>query len=153
TLVEAALVGDLEVADFLDRVPPEFDPDRMLFSGGKHVENATPYGEFAAFLHHVDPGVSDRGEAPYHVLEVHVITGPQRDRFQVTEIRNLWLTHAADWRHDHIEPPGGRVVRVRVPQPAQDGKAAAHGVGTGGQALVRKGLPSGVLLDRLGGEQ
>ena len=45
---DAALVGDLEVADLLDRVAEELDPQRMLLGGREDVDDAAADGDLAA---------------------------------------------------------------------------------------------------------
>ena len=55
--LQGALVGDLEVADLLDVVAPELHPQRVLLGRREDVEDAAAYGELAALLDQLDPGV------------------------------------------------------------------------------------------------
>ena len=74
--LEAALVGDLEPADLLDRVAPELDPDRVLLGRREDVEDAAAHGELAAPLDQVGAGVGRRGERLDDVLQRALVARP-----------------------------------------------------------------------------
>ena len=67
--LEAALVGDLEPADLLDRVAPELDADRVVLGGREDVEDAAAHGELAAPLDQVGAGVGRGREVLDDLLE------------------------------------------------------------------------------------
>ena len=75
---ERALVGDGEVADLLDVVAPELDPDRVLLGRREDVEDAAADGELAPLLDQLDPRVADRDQPLDQVLEVDDVADPGR---------------------------------------------------------------------------
>ena len=83
--LEAALVGDLEPADLLDRVAPELDPQRVLLGRREDVEDAAAHGELAAPLDQVGAGVGRGREVLDDLLEGRLVAGLERDRLEVAE--------------------------------------------------------------------
>jgi hypothetical protein len=73
---DAALVGDLEVADLFDRVAEELDPERMLLGGREHVHDAAAHGDLAAAADHVGPRVADLDQPGEQVVEFARLAGP-----------------------------------------------------------------------------
>jgi hypothetical protein len=122
---EAALVGDLERPDLLDRVAPPLDADRVLLRRREDVEDAAPHRELAALLDQLDAGVGEVDEAADHGVEaaVHVLAGGQLDRLEVAQARDLRLEQAADRRDHHVQGTGCRVIGAGVGQPPQDRQA------------------------------
>ena len=93
--VQAALVGDPEVADLLDAVAPELHPQRVFLGGREHVQDAAAHGDLAAVLDQVGADVADVHQAGDGLLEVGVLAGPQRDRLQVAQPADHRLEQAA----------------------------------------------------------
>ena len=140
---DAALVGDLEVADLLDRVAEELDPQRVLLGGREHVHDAAAHGDLAAAPNQVGPRVADFDQPGEQVVELARLAGPQRDRLEVAQPGHDRLQQAPDRRHHDrqraVRLAGGR----RVGEPAQHGEPLPHRVRTRRQPLVRQGLPTG----------
>ena len=148
--LQAALVGDLEPAHLLDRVPPELDPDRVLLGGREDVEDAAAHGELAPLLHHVHPGIGRRHERLGDLGEGTVLSRPQRHRFQVAQPLDHRLQQRANAGHHDPHRPGLRLGVVRVGQAAQGGQPAANRVRAGAEPFVRQGLPGGEGGDDVG---
>ena len=66
---EGALVGDGEVAHFVEFVAEEFEADGGSCGGREDVDNAASYGVFAALGNQVYAGVCGIVEASYYVFE------------------------------------------------------------------------------------
>ena len=75
--LQAPLVGHAELADLLDLVAEELDPQRMLLGGREHVDDAAAHGHLAAALHQVGAGVADLDQAGEHVVEGGGLARPQ----------------------------------------------------------------------------
>ena len=104
--LERALVGDLEVADLLDLVAPELDPQRVLLGRREDVEDAAAHGEVAALLDQLDAGVAGRDQSrDDRRSRSAVVAGAQLDRLQLAEARHLRLQHRAHRRHDDRSRP------------------------------------------------
>jgi hypothetical protein len=151
--VEGALVGDLEGADLLDLVAPELDAEGVFLGRGEDVEDAAADGELAAFLDELDAGVGGGGQGLGDVVEVGVLAGAQGDGFEVAEALDLGLEDGADGCDDDGDGAGFRVAGAGVGEAAEDGEAAADGVGAGGEPFVGQGLPGGELDDAVGGQE
>ena len=95
-VVQAALVGHPELADLLDLVAEELDPQRMLLGGREHVEDAAADGDLAAVLDQVGAGVADLDQPGEHVVEVGRLARAQRHRLEVAEPADDRLQQAAD---------------------------------------------------------
>ena len=149
--LQGALVGDLEVADLLDVVAPELDPQRVLLGRREDVEDAAAHRELAALLDQFDPGVRGGGQRRRRPRPRSALCPvPQGHRLQVAEALDLRLEHGADGRDDDARPgPAAGSSVARVGEPAQHGEAAADGVGARGEPLVRQRLPGRVLDDAL----
>ena len=146
---QAALVGDLEVADLLDRVAEELDPERMFLDGREDIKNAAANSDVAAILHQVGTRVTSFHEPGEHVVEVGFLTGPQSDRLDVAEASHDGLQQAPYWGDDHLERAGRRITWVRVRQPAEHGEPLPDGVRTWREPFVRQRLPGREAYDRL----
>ncbi len=151
--LQGPLVGDLEVADLLDVVAPELDPERVLLGRREDVEDAAADRELAALLDEFDAGVRGRGERLDRLVQIGAPPGAQRDGLQVAEPLHLRLQHRADGRDHHGHRAGLRVVGAGVGEAAQHGEAPAHGVGARGEPLVRQRLPRRVLDDAVRRQQ
>ena len=117
--LDRTLVGDLEVADLLDLVAPELDPERMLLGRREDVEDSAAHREVASLLDEVRAGVAGCDEVGHDVGELAPgVADLQRHRHELAQTRNLRLQHRSDRRDDDIEWPRGRVVRLGVSQPA-----------------------------------
>ncbi len=119
--LEAALVGDLEPADLLDRVAPELDPERVLLGGREDVEDAAAHGELAAPLDEVGAGVGRRGQRLDDLLERDVVAGLERDRRQVAQA--LGRSAAAPRAPARRPPTSGAVACRRRPRGGSAGAA------------------------------
>ena len=150
---QAALVCSPEAADFLDRVAPELDPQRVLFCGREHVQDAAPHGDLAAVLHQVRASVPDLDQPGHGGLEVGGLPGTQLDGLQVTEPGDHRLEQASHRGHHRGERAGLRAGRVRVSEPAQHREPLAGGVGTRGEPFMRQRLPGREVGDGLGRKQ
>ena len=150
---DAALVGDLEVADLLDRVAEELDPQRVLLGGREHVHDAAAHGDLAAAADHVGPRVADLDQPGEQVVEFARLAGPQRDRLEVAEPGHDRLQQAPDRRHDDrqraVRLTGGR----RVGEPPQHGEPLPDRVRARRQPLVRQGLPAGEARHAVRGQE
>ena len=150
---DAALVGDLEVADLLDRVAEELDPERVLLGGREHVHDAAAHGDLAAAADHVGPRVADLDQPGEQVVEFARLAGLQRDRLEVAEPGHDRLQQAPDRRHDDrqraVRLAGGR----RVGEPPQHGEPLPDRVRARRQPLVRQGLPAGEARHAVRGEE
>ena len=94
--LQAALVGDLEGPDLLDRVAPELDPERMLLSRREDIQDAAADGDIAALFHQVGPRVADVDQPDHDLVQVGLLAGPQHDRLQLAEPADDRLQQAAD---------------------------------------------------------
>ncbi len=139
--VQAALVGDPEVADLLDAVPPELHPQRVFLGGREHVQDAAAHGDLAAVLDQVGAHVADVHQPGDGLLEVGVLACAQRHRFQVAQPADHRLQQAAHRADQHGDRAGLRAARVRVGQPAQHGQPPPGGVRTRRDPFVRQGFP------------
>ena len=140
--LEAALVGDLEPADLLDRVAPELDAQRVLLGRREHVEDAAAHREVPAPLDEVGACVGGVGEGLDDLVEGALVAGLEGDRGEVAEALDDRLQGRADRGDDDAQRPVCRVVRVGVGQAAQHGEPAADRVGARAEPLVRQGLPA-----------
>ena len=153
--LERALVGDLEVADLLDVVAPELDPQRVLLGRREDVQDAAADGEVAALLDQLGPRVAGRDQVGDDVGQ---LAAARRRRAAATGTSSprpgtCGCSSDAD-RGDHDrQRPGGRVVGGRVGEPAQHGQPLPDRVGAGREPLVRQGLPARVERDLVGGQQ
>ena len=125
---DAALVGDLEVTDLLDRVAEELDPQRVFLGGREHVDDAAAHRDLTAAGDEVDPGVADLDQPGEQVVEFARLADMQLDRLEVAEAGHDRLQQAPDRRHHH----GQRAVRLavgrRVGEPPEHGDPLPHGV-------------------------
>src|ERR1700751_1876233 len=87
---DAALVGDLEVANLLDRVAEELDPERVLLGRREHVHDAAAHGDLAAAAHQVGPRIADLDQPGEQVVELALLAGGKRDRLEGTEPGPGW---------------------------------------------------------------
>ena len=140
-VVGGALVGDHEVAQVIDRVTEEVDPDRVFLGGGEDVDDATPDGELAASLHHVDRQVGGCDEGRRDLVDAVLLAPPQPDRRDVGQACHLRLEQGA---HRGDDDPRGRPV-VLAGQSPQHLQASADGVGARAEPLVRQRLPGRVV--------
>ena len=115
---DAALVGDLEVADLLDRVAEELDPQRVFLGGREHVDDAAAHGDLAAAADDVGPGVADLDQPGEQVVEFARLADLQRDRLEVAEAGHDRLQQAPDRRHHDRQRP------VRLARARPGGRAA-----------------------------
>ena len=139
--VQAALVGDPEVADLLDAVAPELHPQRVFLGGREHVQDAAAHGDLAAVLDQVGAHVADVHQPGDGLLEVGVLAWAQRHRFQVAQPADHRLQQAAHRADQHGDRAGLRAARVRVGQPAQHGQPPPGGVRARRDPFVRQGFP------------
>ncbi|CAM5275515.1 hypothetical protein SGRIM128S_04483 [Streptomyces griseomycini] len=151
--LQGPLVGDLEVADLLDVVAPELDPQRVFLGGREHVEDAAAHRELAALLDQLHARVRGGGERLDDLVQVGALPGPQGDGLQIAQPFDLRLEYGAHGRHDDGDRAGLGVVGAGVGQAAQHGQAAADGVAAGAEPLVRQRLPRRVLHDPLRRDQ
>ena len=151
--LQAALVGDLEPADLLDRVAPELDPERVLLGRGEDVEDAAAHRELAAALDQVGAGVGRRGQRLDDVLQRALVAGGEVDRGQLAQALDQRLQHRADRGDDDVERAVRRVVLVGVGQPAQHREPAPDGVAARAEPLVRQRLPGREVGDAVGGQE
>ena len=148
---EAALVGDGELAQLVDGVAEELDPDRVGGRRREHVDDAAAHGELAAPLDHVDPVVGRVGQVADDVVEVDLVAGAQPGLAQVAEADRERLHDAADRGDEDAEGAVG--VLVGVGEAAQHLQPLGDGVAARAQPLVRERLPGGEADDgRLGQE-
>ena len=125
---DAALVGDLEVADLLDLLAEELDPQRVFLGGREHVDDAAPHGDLAAAPDHVDPGVADLDQPGEQVVEFVHLADLQRDRLEVAEAGHDRLQQAPDRRHHDRKRPVRLAFLRRVREPPEHGDPLPHGV-------------------------
>ncbi|CAM5624032.1 hypothetical protein SGRIM128S_05365 [Streptomyces griseomycini] len=140
--LQGPLVGDLEVADLLDVVAPELDPQRVFLGGREHVEDAAAHRELAALLDQLHARVRGGGERLDDLVQVGALPGPQGDGLQIAQPFDLRLEYGAHGRHDDGDRAGLGVVGAGVGQAAQHGQAAADGVAAGAEPLVRAASPT-----------
>ena len=103
----AALVGDLEDADLLDRVAEELDPQRVLLGRREHIEQSAADRELAALGDYLRARVADVDEPRDHVVLVGLVSFAQPDRLQVAEPGHDRLQHAPHRRDDDLEQAAG----------------------------------------------
>ncbi len=139
--LEAALVGDLEPADLLDRVAPELDPDGVVLGGREHVQDATTHGELAAALHQVGARVCRCREVLDDPLEGCVVPGLEGYGGKVAQALGHRLQDGSHRCHDHVERAIGGIGGIGVLEPAQHRQPLAHGVTARAEPLVGQGLP------------
>ena len=140
---DAALVGDLEVADLLDRVAEELHPQRMLLGRREDVDDAAAHRDLAAGADQVGPGVADLDQPGQQVIELVGVALVQADRGQVTKAGHDGLQQAAH-RGDHHRERPVRLARVaRVGEPPQHRDPPPDRVGLRGEPLMRQGFPAG----------
>ena len=150
---DAALVGDLEVADLLDRVAEELDPQRVFLGGREHVDDAAADGDLAAAADQVDPGVADLDQPGEQVVEFARLADLQRDRLEVAEAGHDRLQHAPDRRHHDRQRPVRLARPGRVGQPPQHGDPLSDGVQARRQPLMGQGLPAREVGHAVGREK
>ena len=145
--LQGALVGDLEVADLLDVVAPELDPQRVLLGRREDVEDAAADGELAALLDQVDPGVG--GGRQRSTTSSRSTSSPARSATGSSSPRPLTCGCSTErtgatttWTG-----PCSASSASRVREPAQDGEPAADGVAARAEPLVRQRLPGRELDD------
>ena len=143
---EAALVGDPEPADLLDRVAPELHAQRVFLGRREDVEDAAADRELAAPLDEVGAGVGRGDEVLDDPFQGPLVAGGQGHRHEIPEPAGNRLQGRAHRGDD--DPQGtGRAVAdagpVRVCQPTQHRQAAADRVVARREPLVREGLPTG----------
>ena len=147
--LEAALVGDREVPDLLDRVAPELHAQRVLLGGREDVQDAAADGEVAAPLDQVGARVGGCGQPSRDVVQVGRVTGPQPHRLQLAQTADHRLQHRPH-RSDHDRDRADRLVTgLGVRQPAQHREPAADGVAARAEPLVRQRLPRGEVDHRV----
>ena len=139
----AALVGDLEDADLLDRVAEELDPQRVLLGRREHVEQSAADRQLAALGDHLRARVADVDQPRDHVVLIGLVSFAQPDRLQVAEPGHDRLQHAPHRRDDDLE----RATVGRMSQAAQHRDPLAHRVRARRQPLVRQRLPAGEAGD------
>ena len=127
-LVQAALVGHPEVADLLNGVAPELDPQRVVLGGREHVQDAAADRYLTAVGHQLSPGIPDVHQAGEHFLQVGGVAGGQRYGHQLTQAACQWLQQPAHRGDDHFQRAGPGIARVGPGQPPQDREAAPGGV-------------------------
>ena len=171
---QAALVGDLEEPDVLDRVAPELDPHRVLLGGREHVEDAAADGQLAAFLDQVGARVADVDQPDHDLVQVRVLAGPQPYRLKLAEAADDRLQQAADRGGDdrqRARPRRRRAVRAgragaarrsaarTCPSAATGARAAASpragstaALGGGQQRVQRRGQVLGLAGGRGDGQ-
>ena len=101
--LEGTLVGDLEVADLLDRVAPELEAQRVLLGGREHVEDAAAHRELAALLDEVGAQVRGVHQAAGDQRRARCPDPPHPHRLELAEPGHQRLEHRADRRDDHPE--------------------------------------------------
>ena len=139
---DAALVGDLEVADLLYRVAEELDPQRVLLGGREDVHDAAADGDLAAGRHQVGPGVADLDQPGQQVIELAGLALVQADWLQVAQAGHDGLQQAPHRGHHHGERPV-RLTRLgRVGEPPQYGDPPPDRIGLRGEPLMRQRLPA-----------
>ena len=140
--LQGALVGDLEVADLLDRVAPELDPQRVLLGRREDVEDAAADRELAALLDQLDPGVAG-GDQP--VDDLVQVGRPRRPAARPAPGRRgpptCGCSTARTGATTTVSGPDLGSPVVRVGQPAQHGQPPPDGVGARREPLVRQRLP------------
>ena len=141
---DAALVGDLEVADLLDRVAEELHPQRVLLGRREDVDDAAAHRDLAAGARPGRPGSSrSRPAWPAGHRARRPVALVQADRLQVTEAGHDGLQQAAH-RGDHHRERPVRLARLgRVGEPPQHRDPPPDRVGLRGEPLMRQGLPAG----------
>ncbi len=151
--LQGPLVGDLEVADLLDVVAPELDPEGVLLGRREDVQDPAAHGELPALLDQLHTGVRRCRERVHDLAQIRGLPTAQRHGLQVAEALDLRLEHGTHRCDDDLDRAGLRVVRPGVREPAQHGETAADGVGAGREPLVGQGLPGGELRHGVGGQQ
>ncbi len=136
--LDRALVADAEGAQRLDVVAPELDADRVVASGGEHVDDAAADGELAPLLDLRGARVAELGQRLDQPVESHVRAGVQVQRAAPRQCGVHRLQHGPD-RGDHGQHRV--VVRLGVGEAVQRLQPAPDGGGLGRQAFVREGLP------------
>ena len=145
-LWQRALVGDRELAELLELVAEELEPQRVLGDRREHVEDAAAHRELAAPRDHVDAGVGEVDELRGELGEVVPATACRElDRLDVGEVVGERLQRRAHRRDEHE----GMRLRPRTPlrEVTQRRDPAPDRLGARAEALVRQGLPRGEVDD------
>ena len=145
---QGALVGDREGADLRNLITPELHPQRMVSGGRKDIDDPATHGKLAAAINHVDPGVGQIGQPSEHAFEVVQLPDLQPHRRDLAEAGEHRLDQRPHGRDDNLQRGGSAFFGVC--QPTQHRQPPAHGVGSGGQPLVRQRLPGRQLSDHAG---
>ena len=145
-LWQRALVGDRELADLLELVAEELQPQRMLRGRREHVDDAAAHRELAAAGHHVDSGVGEVDELRGQLGEVVAArAGDEFERLDVGQVVGERLQRRAHRRDEH------EWMRLRSSRPfrkaAQRRDAPPDRLGAGTQALMWERLPRRELHD------
>ena len=148
--LQRALVGDREVPDLFHVVAEEVDPQRVLLGRREHVDDAAADRELTAPLDQIDPVVRRSGQCLDDLLQLDRVADVQLHGLQVGQAGDLRLQHGPHRRDQDLDRPGRLVRRIRVRQATQYGETPPDRVGAGREALVREGLPGGVVGDRAG---
>ena len=150
---ERPLVRDGETADLLDRVPPEFDPQGVLVSRWKEVQNSAAHRELAPSLDEINTVITHVDETSDGDREIGGGIGRQANRLDITEPCGHRLEDSPDGCHDDIHRWHERVRGVGVCESPQDGYPPADRVGRGRKSLMRQCFPRREHHDMLTGQQ
>jgi len=127
----------------------------VVLRGREDVEDAAAHGELPAPLHQVHAVVRGGHQPLGHVRDVGPVAHAQRHGLEVTQSRDNGLEQGTDRKHEHADR--ARLPRVvaghGVREAAQHGDPARDGVASGGEPLVRQGLPGGEDRDVVGREE
>ena len=136
------LVTHSEGANLLNGVTPELDPQRVFLGRREDVENPTAHGKLPASLDEVDPVVAHVDEMLNRLGEVGCRVDCHPHRLDIAETRSHRLQDGPNRCDDDIDRLNERIGGIWVGQSAQDRHPPTHGVGRGGEPLMRERLPA-----------
>ena len=115
--------GRIDVADLLDHVAEELDPDGERFVRRVQLHHIAPDAEGAPLEVDVVAGVLDVGQPAEQGIPLAHIADPQGDHAGLIVLRRAQPEDARDRRHHDAVAPGRQAGRGREPQPVQVGVA------------------------------
>ena len=131
------MIRNGEVADLIDFVAPELDPQRVFLGRREHVDQATAHRELAALLHHVNARIAGIDELAHGVVEIRGLLGLQCNRFQICQTDDEWLQNRADrCNHD----ADGMAV-LGMDESTDHRQPLADDVSAGREPFMRKRFP------------
>ena len=135
------MIGDREVPNFLDVVPPELDADGVLLTRRKDVHDASAHRDLSTSLDEIDALIPEFDKTFHARRQIDAVTGSHANWGGLDHRGRDWLNDGPNGRHDYVDGQQQRVLRIRVGDSAQQVGSPPDRVEGRGQSFVREGLP------------